>query len=264
MALKALLIAALLSSLSAISCFGSVFQEKIAYVKSKYEHLMRGKQYLFFPAEKPTYLYIIFTSAVQNKYEMWSWFWNDVEVWSDTAYLFLKDDDMCWYLGNDKCSFVEDYAQIIKDHITLTKVAQNNVFTIGGSMGGYAAIFYATVLGLGGAVAYNPQINKSSNSKRIRFAIENTGDKWVNLDDLLASYEKIPTISLLYGAYSKDFAAACDLLQVLKDKKTLVVFRHVDLKGHKGLKITKKYIEGDLSFFKAQDPLTTLVKGSRG
>jgi hypothetical protein len=250
-------------SYSAAFCYDSTLKEKIEYIKNKYEHTMCQKQYLFFPATKPVYLFIIFTSAVKNKYEMWSWFWNDAEIWSDTAYLFLKDDDICWYLGNDKVSFVESYSHIINYHIALTGVAQNNVFTIGGSMGGYAAIFYATILGLGGAIAYNPQINKSSNSKKIRFALENTGNKWINLDELLALHEKVPAISLLYGAYSKDFAAACDLLHVLKDKKTLVIFRHVDLKGHKGLNITKKYIEGDLNFFKAQDPLTVLVKGSK-
>jgi hypothetical protein len=243
-------------------CYCITPKERIDYVRRSYEHTMFNKQYLFYPAEKPTYLYIIFTSAVKNKYEMWSWFWRDSEKWTNTAYLFLKDEDFCWYLGNNECSFVEDYSRIINYHISLTKVSKSNAFTIGGSMGGYAAIFYATILGLGGVFAFNPQINQSSNTKNIRFALGNTGNKWVNLDELIASYKTTPAISLLYGEYSKDLSAACDLINVLKAKQCLVIFRHTGLQGHKGFRLSKKFIESDLTFFKKQDHLSNLINNN--
>jgi len=216
---------------------GGPSQEKISYVKQKYEHIFAQKEYLFYPAKNPKSLVIVFTSAVKNKYEMWSWFWKETEDWHDEAYLFLKDDDFCWYLGNDKQSFIEAYTSIINHHIALTKVPKDHVFTIGGSMGGYAAIFYAATLGLGGTIAYNPQVNKASNSRRI--SLENTGNKWQDLDTLLASYEKLPMLSLTCGNYSKDLRAACALVDVFKTKKSLIILRHVALPGHKGLNVTK-------------------------
>jgi hypothetical protein len=243
-------------------CFASkkISKEKINYIKHKYEHTLFHKQHLFYPARKAESLIVIFTSAVKNKYEMLSWFWRDGENWGKEAYLFLKDEDLCWYLGNDNQSFVEDYSSIINYYIKISNVRRDRVFTIGGSMGGYAAIYYATILGLGGVVAFNPQVNKKSNDLQTRFALQNTGRQWQDLDSVVASYDKVPMISLLFGEFVKDLYAAYSLLDVFKTKRSLVVFRHVALDKHKGLNITKKYILGDLKFLKEQDSLSTFVK----
>jgi hypothetical protein len=234
-------------SLALLSCYASIAngasQEKIAYVKQKYEHVFAQKEYLFYPAKNPKSLVIVFTSAVKNKYEMWSWFWKDTEDWQDEAYLFLKDDDFCWYLGNDKQSFVEAYKNIINQHIALTKVPKDHVFTIGGSMGGYAAIFYAATLGLGGTVAYNPQVNKASNSRTLRYALENTGNRWQDLDTVLASCEKLPMLALTFGDFSKDLFAAYTIIDLFKIKKSLIILRHVALPGHKGLQYCGQFFE---------------------
>ena len=50
---------------------------------------------MFYPAKKAVRLVIIFNGATKNRYMMFSHFWNNKEVWPDTAYLFLKDDDTC-------------------------------------------------------------------------------------------------------------------------------------------------------------------------
>ena len=98
--------------------------KKIEYIKAKYEHTMFGKEFLFYPAQEPKRLLIFFNGATKNRYMMFSWFWNDKEIWKDTAYLFLKDDTTCWYLGNNEISLIEDFSRIINHHISFCKLTK--------------------------------------------------------------------------------------------------------------------------------------------
>ncbi len=228
-----------------LSCHASpkFSTEKTNYILKEYEVTMLGKQHLFYPAKQAKRLLIFFNGARKNKYIMWSWFWNDKEIWTDTAYLFLKDDDICWYLGNNEKSFIQDYSNIINHYINVCKLTKDKVFTIGGSMGGYAAIFYATLLGLKGAIALNPQVNKINNDTT-RFFIQNTGDKWQDLDVVIRTYPVIPNISLIFGAYPSDQAACYALIDEAKHKTPLLIIRRHPSTHHSGgVGFSREFVE---------------------
>lgn len=231
-------------------------QEKMCYVLNKYEHKMHGKESLYFPAKNAKRLVIIFAAVKKHVYNMWSWFWKDDENWKNTAYLFLKDDDTTWYLGNNKQSFVEDYCKIITSFIDTSRVPKDHVFTFGGSMGGYAALFYATILELGGAVIYNPQVNKKCNNigSRPRYGIEKAENRWQDLDEVVKKQKKMPRISLVFGSYPHDQCAAYDLIETVKTKTdSLFVMRHITLPNHV-IKLTKDFIEKEIAYLDQPAP----------
>ncbi len=250
-----LLLNTLLITVSFVSA--KVSPQKINYIKSKYEHTLFGKAHLFYPAQHPKRLWVTFTSANKNKYEMCSWYWNEQEKWTDTAYLFLKDDDFCWYLGNNKESFIESYSNIINHYISVCKLTKDQVFTIGGSMGAYAAIFYATILGLKGVVAISPQVDKASNEIK-RYALENTGSRWQDLDKVVALYDKLPNISLTFSYNTRDESAGYKLIDAFKCKtSTIIIRRHPSLE-HKIAQFifSKEFIESEIAYLKDQRPFT--------
>jgi hypothetical protein len=233
---------------------------KIAYVKKKYEHTLYGQECLFYPAKNPKRMLISFCGAMKNIYSMWSWFWLDSEDWQETAYLFLKDETFSWYLGNDTKSLVDDYIHIIKYFMDVAQLHKDQVFTVGRSMGGYAAIYYATILGLKGAIALNTQVDKESaitqfSQVSYTFGIANTENQWVDLDMVVAQYDKVPSISLNCGSFIRDKLAAHKLLNTLKEKNSLVIFRKTPLLIHSPFGCTKKFIENEINFMEMQEPV---------
>jgi len=72
--------------------------------------------------------------------------------------LFLKDINKNWYnrgvscFGND----IEDTLVILR-HLT-SFFDKKNIFFIGGSMGGYGALLYSSLLGFGNVLAFSPQV----------------------------------------------------------------------------------------------------------
>lgn len=184
---------------------------------------------------------------------MWSWFWNDREQWKDTAYLFLKDDDLCWYVGNNEKSAIQDFSHIIDHYITRCKLSKNKVFTIGGSMGAYGAILYAVLLGLKGVIAINPQVNKASNITR---PLENAGDKWQDLEKVTAVHSVTPNVSLTFCHDPPDQAASYALLHELKQKKSITIIRRHPSLTHSGSAgLSKEFIENEIAYLEAQEPL---------
>lgn len=210
----------------------NITKDKILYIIEKYQKVMNGKEYLFYPAKKTKKLVIIFNGANKGKYSQFTWWWDDKEEWaSGISFLFLKDDDFTWYLGNNEHDFIQDYSAIIEFHIKLCNVSRDAVFAMGSSMGGYASIFYATLLKLKGVCVINPQVNKVSNIDA-RFGLNNAEDRWVDLDMLLLAAKKIPYISLIYGQYKPDLLAAECLIDVLKQRASLFIIRTSSLSDH--------------------------------
>lgn len=216
----------------------------MAYILNKYECELFGRKSLFFPATNPKRLIISFAPA-GDFYSLWSWFWRNNEDWQDTAYLFLKDANLTWYLGNNDKSLVNDYKEIIEHFIKVNGLSSNNVIAIGGSMGGYAAIFYAVICQLRGAIAFNPQINKVCATER-GFPVIRTEDRWVDLDQLVASAEYVSHISLSYNDFHCDKCAGLKLIDQLQKRNSVTVFRKGLGKEHKELGYDKKFLETEI------------------
>jgi hypothetical protein len=187
---------------------------------------------------------------------MWTWFWRKDEKWTDTAYLFLKDDDLCWYLGNNAKPAFDDYCCMINHFVRLCGVPKNKVYTAGGSMGGYGAILFATVLGFKGAIVDIPTVTRDiwrthqpPNTTKI-----SSQDRWVDLDAVLAPYEKVPLISLHHGRNNADVLAAHALLDVIIDRAPLIIYRTTSKSAHSVFTITKASLEADIAYIEAYEP----------
>ncbi|WHP04459.1 hypothetical protein QLH32_10295 [Acinetobacter corruptisaponis] len=72
------------------------------YVREKYGISMLGIDGIFFPAKKAKRLLVFFSSMGKDRYDRYSWFWDENENWEETSYLFLKDDSFHYFLGTDE------------------------------------------------------------------------------------------------------------------------------------------------------------------
>jgi hypothetical protein len=239
-----------------LSAGGKLSHEKINYIIGKYQRTMFDKEYLFYPAKSAKRLLICFSGAEQKYgkclYSQFSWYWQDDEDWRDTAYLFLKDDSRCWYLGNEKKDLINDFSNIINHHINICKLTKDKVFTVGSSMGGYGAILYATLLGLKAAIAVNPQVDKAS--QKNRFGTSGVGNKWHDLDKIVALSPTVPNVSLIYGHCQQDQAACEILLDVLKKRGSTTIIRRHPSTEHaiSSLVFSENFIKSEITYFENQ------------
>ncbi|WP_315132117.1 hypothetical protein [Achromobacter marplatensis] len=224
------------------------------YVRKKYAVNMLGQHGIFYPGQNTKRLVVGFSSMGKDRYDRYSWFWEDSEVWDETAYLFLKDDSFRYFLGNDDCPLSQTFRKIILHHMESCGVSASQVFCIGGSMGGYAAIYYAALLGLNGAIVANPQLDYAS-SRAHSFQnwerqIRETGAQWYDLGEFVLKWEKIPNIYIEYGNYFADRFAAERFLRTLSQAhNSLVISRKTDWSGHTVDCLSRKTIESAIYFF---------------
>lgn len=225
-------------------------EQLFAYIKTKYAHTINGRECIFYPAANPKRLVISFGYAIAGRYAMWTWFWRKDEKWTDTAYLFLKDDDLCWYLGNNAKPAFDDYCYMINYFVRLCGVPKDRVYTAGGSMGGYGAILFATILDFKGAIVDIPTVTRDiwqsyqpPNTTKIR-----SQDRWVDLDAVLARYKKVPLISLHHGRNKADVLAAHALMDVIIDRAPLIIYRTTSKSAHSVFTITKASLEADIAY----------------
>lgn len=225
-------------------------EKKIEYVVSKYEHIYEGKHCLFYPAIKPKKMIVIFNSATPGKYSFWSWFWQDNEAWQDTAYLFLRDDLLGWYMGTGQESFVESYTKIIRKFMQQSNLNSQQVVAMGYSAGGYGALYYAVTMKLKGAVIFDPQINYASARSDGMFAVHLPGEHWQDIDKIIEKSDYVPIVSITFGSYFRDVNAAHALIAVLKKKKASLIVHNTKLPTHTGVinNLSKSFIERELLY----------------
>jgi hypothetical protein len=217
----------------------------IKIVKDKYERKIEGIDCIYYPAKNPKKL-IIYFSYFGDKYMMWKWFWRDTEDWEDTSYLFLKDDLGTWYCGTYAIPLVDNYLNLIRHFIRDTGVAKEHIFTVGVSMGGYAAILYATLLELRGAIADNPQFDRETwqqHTKMIDPAVN-----WQDIQEILNQSKKVPIISLNFSAYILDYLNAYNYIETLKTKKTVLLVRNNFRTIHDASSMTKSFVEKEINY----------------
>lgn len=214
------------------------------YIKEKYELTVFGKQCIFFPSQNPQKLIIIFGYRRKNVYALWSWFWRSDENWGETAYLFLKDDDLAWFVGTRTHQTIDVFANMINYFINKLNLSKKHVFTVGSSMGGYAAILFATLLKLQGAIANVPQIDTETWAK---YFFADSHVNFLDLTKLINNASYTPFISLHYGNFEADFVSAHKLINILKHKSTFFIHNKYQSDKHEFF-ITKHLIEAEINF----------------
>jgi predicted esterase len=222
----------------------------IFYIKSKYEISIAGIDCLFYPARHPKRLYIFCNGATAGKYTMWSWFWRDDEAWEDTAYLFLKDDDIRWYLGTAQKPLTDAYCTLITTIMKRCGLTPDQTFAVGHSMGGYAAIHFTLRLGLRAVFALRPQIDWASAAQY--FSVKKLRDMWIDLDQLLLHSPHKPMVYLQYGEFGPDKDAGRIFLHALLEKNAFVILEKTANLSHTGYHPTKAYIETTLAYMEAR------------
>jgi len=193
----------------------------IEYVKTKYEYRRNNVDYLWYPAKNPKQLWVIFGGAIPNRYSRWSWFWNDNEKWEDTSYLFLKDDNRTWYFGTPEKPLTKTYCSIIKDVMETCHLSEKDIFMIGNSMGGYAALRFGILLGVRGILAIRAQTEWMS---AIHFkGVKKLRGLWVDIEDLILQNDYIPPIYFHFGIFGPDKQATKKCLKALFTKPSTVI-----------------------------------------
>ena len=222
------------------------------YVRNKYGFHSLGQHGIYYPCANAKRLVVLFSSMGKDRFDRYSWFWEDSEYWEDTAYLFFKNDSFCYFLGTEETPLDQTFRKLILSYMAECGVNNSQVFTVGASMGGYAALYYASLMGLNGAIVSNPQVDYSS-ARAHEFQnwerqIRLMGSQWYDLNDFLCK-RSAPKVYIEYGNYLADKFAAQKLINVLNEKNSLYIVRKTDWSGHTVDSLKKETILSAISFF---------------
>jgi hypothetical protein len=207
------------------------------YVRANYSFSCYGRDSIYYPSNDPKRLLVHFSSMGKDRFDRYSRFFDFSEMWNESsAHLFLKDDNFSFFLGNDDSPLTLTYSKIIKQFALMNNLELNKVFTIGGSMGGYAALYYTSLLNLNGAIVVAPQVNKlaleAHKFDNWRTHVSNTGNQFRELDFFMLRKDNSPNIYIEYGNYKADQIAAENLLNSIKDLPGLRVIRKANWSKH--------------------------------
>lgn len=226
------------------------------FIYKNYEVMYRGKNYLLFPSfgKKEKKLIVLFSGNVGRKtYNRYSWYWDEEESWkSDSVYLFLNDIDSHWYVGRSGEPDIKVYSEIIWHVMAQYNISKDNVYTVGGSMGGYAAILFAINMNLKAAIAVNPQLSFRSALRYKEPSWENKlrecGENFRDLSDEVFRHDSRPLIYLEQSQYQADQAGFDDFFSAIRSSKSFLILRQTEKLDHVTENPTKSSIDLIINF----------------
>ncbi|PIG08679.1 hypothetical protein [Comamonas sp. 26] len=210
------------------------------FIYKNYESLYSGKNFLLFPSFKKCAkkLVVLFSGNVGRKtYNRYSWYWDERENWQeDCVYLFLNDIESHWYVGAAGQNEIKLYAEIILQVMKNYDIAADSVYTVGGSMGGYAAILFAINLRLRAAIAVNPQLCFRSALRYKEPSWENKlrecGENFRDLSDEVFRHDSRPVIYLEQSQCEADQVGFDDFFHSLRRSKSFLILRQTENNDH--------------------------------
>lgn len=104
-------------------------------------------------------------------------------------------------------------------------------------MGGGAALYYAFILGLRGAIVAAPQVDivsvKAHKFRNWEKHIKAIASQWVDLDILSMRYNRLPYIYIEYGEYNADALAVEKLIDSLKrNRRPMILVNKYECEEH--------------------------------
>jgi hypothetical protein len=227
------------------------------YVREKYMKTYAGQNYVFYPATNPKRMCIYFSSMNIDRFDRYSWFWEDSEDWGETAHLFLQDNNLTYFLGTEEKPMLGTYKKIIDLCLAESKLKYKHSYSIGSSMGGYGALYYGIMLNFKGCIVSGSQTNFKS-AARHEFSnwtknMKSCGSNFIDIDDLLHKKDRVPCIHIEFSEYAADKDAAIKVITSALEKKSFIIVNKNDGKGHKDIKMSKESIEKTISLFEEID-----------
>lgn len=225
------------------------------YILKKYERSHSGINYLFYPSLVSERLLIFFTGRAPHKtYNRYSWYWDETETWQGTtSFLFLNDIDNLWYVGAEDSPSMFKYIEIIEKTIKDIGIKKDSVFSIGGSMGGYAALLYAYVCKLRAVISIHPRLSfkaaKKYNERQGENDITICGRNFIDIEDLVHRSNHIPLIYLEHGTCRADDYPTASLIEELRSKSCFLINRKTDNPEHFTKNPSKKTVESLIELF---------------
>lgn len=147
----------------------------------------------------------------------------------------------------------EKYIKIIQSLLNEFNIDKSKTFTVGGSMGGYAAIFYAISMKLKGAIAIHPQITYKATRKHKtdewEKKIKSCGSQFYDLTDYLFKYEPTPFLYLEYGIYEADKEAEEELITSFLKRQAFIIIRKTANPKYITTNPSKQTIASIIKFF---------------
>lgn len=215
-------------------------------------HKENGIDALVMCGESPKRAVISFSSMSPGKYERWSWFNEKQKAGSDDLYIVFKDEDHHYYIGDDKVSMHLRHQKFILNLLSKHGLKTSDLYIVGSSMGGYAALYFGFWLNAAGIIAVNPQVDYQSarrhSMQNWERKIRESGINWVDLNDFVYRFKSKPNIHLEHGDYPADASAAQKLINSLDDLK--ITYTRSFVGGdHGGASLTKDRLFSIIEFW---------------
>lgn len=193
-----------------------------------------GLDAMAFSDADPKFAIINFSSMNIGKFERWSWFYQR-RMRLPCLYVFLRDDDQHYYLGKEG-QLAPSRLQLIRNELDKYGIPEKNTLTIGSSMGGYAAVYFAHELHSRAAVSINPQVDLESatlhNFSNWARKMREVGSGWIDLHDFVLRHAAQPAVYLRTGKYIADQVAGDKLEDALTVKGHRLVREYDEIETH--------------------------------
>lgn len=168
---------------------------------------------IVFEPQRVERIVVSFTGMQLGNYNKWSWYYQDYHL-GTTLFIVFKDDEHLYYLDREDRPVVRYHREFIQEYIAKHNLTCKHVTTVGSSMGGYAAVYYAFLFDYKLAIASVPIVDYES---ALLIEPYNTwtrkmtqlGEKWIDLDKFLDTVtESTATVFLIHGQFPADLSAS--------------------------------------------------------
>jgi hypothetical protein len=238
------------------------------YVRSSYGFKLDGVDFVYYPSRNPKRLVVNFSSMGKDRFDRYSRHWDETQKWdSDSAYLYFKDDSFMYYLGDDAKPMSPTYVRVIRSFMSMNALKPEQCITVGGSMGGYAAIYYAIQMGFLGAVVAAPQISASAAQAHAldnwTRSIRSTQGQWRDLNLFAYTKDKLPYFYLEYGQYHSDRLAVESFAESVRNVGGMIVLRRAKWQEHTTDDVlSQPVVDAAITFFESSRESESLYQTS--
>ena len=200
---------------------------------------------VFEPAQVNKIL-VSFTGMQIGHYNRWSWFCDRYQQ-DNTLYIVFKDDDRLFYLDREPQNPVsKHHADFILSKLAKHQLDSKKLYTLGTSMGGYSAIYFAFRLDAYAAITSSPLVDVDSATPKPNPETNVTepttnlwsrqmtalGSAWIDLDQYILQCNSRPRIFVAHGTYRPDLAAVAKLKSALEIKNIDYIVDQVNKNEH--------------------------------